>query len=77
VQLDLLAYVKTLLPTEIAVLLYVWTVSAGIKTVRNGQRNLVDRNDRRDLSIFQIGLRSIERLLIKSMICPVNLCLYR
>ena len=57
-------------------LLYVWTISKGTKIIRNGQRSLVDRKDRRDLSIFQIGLRSIERLLINSMKCPVNLCLH-
>jgi hypothetical protein len=57
-------------------LLYVWTISTGTKIIRNGQRSLVDRKDRRDLSIFQIGLRSIERLLINSMKCPVNLCLH-
>jgi len=54
-------------------LLYVWTISTGKKVIRNGQRSLVDRKDRRDLSIFQIGLRFIERLLINYMKRPINL----
>ena len=58
-------------------LLYVWSVSIGTKTIRNSLRHLVDRNDRRDLSIFQIGLRFIERQLINSLSCPVILCSYR
>ena len=32
----------------------------GGRTIRDGLRHLVDRVDRRDLSIFQIGLRFIE-----------------
>jgi hypothetical protein len=58
-------------------LLYVWSISIGAKTVRNSQRQQVDRKDRRDLSIFQIGLRFIERLLVNSRQCPVILCSYR
>ena len=58
-------------------LLYVWSISTGTRTIRNSQREQVDRKDRRDLSIFQIGLRFIERLLINSLSCPVNLCVYR
>jgi len=40
-------------------LIYVWLVSIGTRTVRDGLRHLVDRKVRRDLSIFQIGLRFI------------------
>jgi len=58
-------------------LLYVWSISIGTKTIQNSQRDQVDRKDRRDLSIFQIGLRFIERLLINSIPCPINLCVYR
>jgi hypothetical protein len=57
-------------------LLYVWSISIGSKTIKNGQREQVDRKDRRDLSVFQIGLRFIERLLTNSLPCPVNLCYY-
>ena len=56
-------------------LLYVWAISIGTKTIKNSKRHLVDRKDRRDLSIFQIGLRYIERLLNNSIICPIALCL--
>lgn len=37
-------------------LLYVWLVAFGAKAIKAGHRHLVDRRDRRDLSIFRIGL---------------------
>jgi len=49
--------------TLAVVLLYIWLVQFGSKVIKNGKRFLVDRADRRDLSIFQIGLRFIERCL--------------
>ena len=58
-------------------LLYVWSISTGTKAIQNSQRAQVDRKDRRDLSIFQIGLRLIDRLLINSIPCPILLCVYR
>ncbi len=58
-------------------LLYVWSISIGTRTIKNGYRVQVDRKDRRDLSIFQVGLRYIEYLLVNSLLCPVNLCIYR
>jgi Transposase DDE domain len=63
--------------TLAVVLLYIWSISIGTKTIRNSQREQVDRKDRRDLSICQIGLRFIERQLINSFPCPINLCVYR
>jgi hypothetical protein len=54
--------------------LYVWLLSVGSRTIRVGLRHLVDRKDRRDLSIFQIGLRFIERKLIGSLPISVPLC---
>lgn len=65
--------------TLAAALLYVWLVSAGARGIKNGQRHLVDRKGRRDLSIFRIGLRLIERRLtnmlsIPSPLCPVYGC---
>jgi hypothetical protein len=48
-------------------LLYVWLVSVGGRTIRDGLRHLVDRVDRRDLCIFQIGLRFIERSLTNAL----------
>jgi hypothetical protein len=58
-------------------LLYVWLISIGTRTVRDGLRDLVDRTDRRDLSIFQIGLRFIERCVINALSFRVTLCSYR
>jgi hypothetical protein len=62
--------------TLAVVLLYVWSVSTGARTIHEGRRYLVDRNDRRDLSIFQIGLRFIERQLINSLPVHLSLCTY-
>lgn len=52
-------------------LLYVWLISMGSKTIKDGQRHLIDRAGRRDLSIFQIGLRSVERRLTNAL--PVSI----
>ena len=46
--------------------LYVWCIAVGTRTIRAGLRHLVDRKDRRDLSVFQIGLRYVERQLINA-----------
>jgi hypothetical protein len=45
-------------------LIYVWLVAFGSKAIKTGQRHLVDRNDRRDLSIFRIGLDLFNRFII-------------
>jgi len=58
-------------------ILYVWLVSTGTRTIRNGKRFLVDRRARRDLCIFQIGLRFIDRQLINSLNFQISLCSYR
>ena len=60
--------------TLAVVLLYVWLVSTGARVIKNGQRRLVDRAERRDLSIFQIGFRSIERCLTNALRISVRLC---
>ena len=44
-------------------LLYVWLIAYGSKVIKDGLRPLVDRKDRRDLSIFRIGLDMIDRHL--------------
>ncbi len=59
--------------TLAVVLLFVWSVSTGARIIQEGRRYLVDRKDRRHLSIFQIGLRFLERQLINSL--PFSLCL--
>ena len=43
--------------------LYLWLVAFGSQVIKRGQRNLVDRPDRKDLSGFRIGLDTVERLL--------------
>ncbi len=40
---------------------YVWFISLGSWVVKRGFRHLVDRKDRRDLSIFRLGLEWMER----------------
>jgi hypothetical protein len=44
-------------------LLYATLLAFGSQTIKNGLRPLVDRNDRRDLSIFRIGFDMLERML--------------
>jgi len=60
--------------TLAVVLLYVWLVSMGSKAIKDGRRHLVDRAERRDLSIFQIGLRSVERRLTNALSVSIRLC---
>ena len=57
--------------------LYVWLLSNGGKFIRAGLRHLVDRKDRRDLSVFQIGLRLLDRKLLNSLPVSPSLCAYR
>ena len=57
-------------------ILYIWSITIGVRTIHRGQRHLVDRKDRRDLSIFQIGLRFIERKLTNALFVPISLCSY-
>ncbi len=49
--------------TLAVVMLIVWLIAFGSAVIKNGQRYLVDRTDRRDLSIFRIGLEMAHRLL--------------
>jgi hypothetical protein len=56
-------------------LLYVWLISTAVRVVKNGWRQFVDRKDRIDLSIFQIGLRWIERCLKNSAHFSISFCL--
>lgn len=45
-------------------LIFLWLLSFGSHAIQRGHRALVDRNDRRDLSLFQIGLRLVKRFLL-------------
>ena len=56
--------------------LYVWLVSTGGHTIHQGLRHLVDRKDRRDLCIFQIGFRFIEKQLVNAASICVSFCIY-
>ena len=58
-------------------ILYVWLVSVGTRTIRSGLRHLVDRSERRDLCIFQIGLRFIDRCLTNALSFQTTLCSFR
>jgi hypothetical protein len=56
--------------------LYVWLISMGGRTIHQGLRHLVDRHDRRDLCIFQIGLSFIQRSLTNALPVCIPLCSY-
>ncbi len=73
----LLRHVERLSRLTLAVmLLYVWLMSTGTSTIQNGLRILVDRMDRRDLSIFQIGLRFMDRCVINALSFQIVFCSY-
>jgi hypothetical protein len=59
--------------TLAVVLLYVWTILSAARVIKNGWRSQVDRSDRRDLSVFQIGLRFTERCITNSRSVPLAL----
>lgn len=46
-------------------MLYVWSIAYGSHIAHTDQRCLVDRSDRGDLSVFQVGFRMIQRILKK------------
>lgn len=54
-------------------LLYVWLMSTGAKAIKNGDRPTVDRKDRRDLSVFQIGLRLVKRRLTNDLDIQISI----
>ena len=56
--------------------LYVWLISTGARTIHRGLRHLIDRKDRRDLSISQIGFRFVQRRLTNALSIPIPLCSY-
>ncbi len=58
--------------TLAVVLLYLWLMVTGTQVIKNGNRKWVDRPDRRDLSVFQIGLRWIKRLCSNGQ--PFSVC---
>jgi hypothetical protein len=54
-------------------LLFCWCIAIGFQVIKNGQRDLIDRSDRRDLSIFQIGWRFLIRQATNEL--PMTVCL--
>jgi len=58
--------------TLVVALLYVWLISVGATTIKRGQRHLVDRNDRRDLSIFRIGADMLNHLILLGKPCSIR-----
>lgn len=59
--------------TLAVVLLYDWLATTGVKAIKAGLRHLVDRIDRRDLSIFQIGWRIVNRRLVNQQSVSIRL----
>ena len=57
-------------------MLVVWLLSFGSRIVKNGLRSLVDRSDRRDLSLFRIGWDSVERRLVNQEAFSLSLLPY-
>lgn len=57
--------------TMAVALLYVWIITFGSQAIKNGKRRLVDRSDRRDLSIFRIGFDMLERCLVNQQ--PISI----
>jgi len=62
-------------PTLAVVLLYGWSVSTGARTIHEGAPP-GRRKVRRSQSIFQIGLRFIDRQLIDTLLIHRSLCTY-
>lgn len=57
-------------------ILYVWLMHTGLWVIKRGWRFQVDRNHRRDLSIFHIGYRWLIRQLAQALPLHVGLKLY-
>jgi len=58
------------------VLLYTWLVTLGSRVIKAGKRRLVDRNDRRDYSIFRIGRNMAQRYLINAQPFQISFAFY-
>ena len=58
----------------IVALCYLWLLSRGARAIKSGKRPLVDRADRRDLSVFRIGLYIIFRWCARNQHLDIRLC---
>lgn len=56
--------------------IYVWMIAFGSKGIKAGQRHLVDRNDRRDLSIFRIGIDLFDRFVVNDQSISIPIVPY-
>ncbi len=54
-------------------LLYLWLVTQGARAIKAGERPSVDRKDRRDLSVFRIGLYLMDRYCVRERYPAVRL----
>ena len=57
-------------------MLYVTVIAFGSQTIKKGLRHLVDRRDRRDLSIFRIGFDMLERCFANAQSVSIRLIPY-
>jgi len=72
-----LCHVARLSRLTLAVALwYMWHITEGSRAIKNGKRHLVDRKQRRDLSIFRIGMYMIDRCFALRAACTVRLLPY-
>lgn len=62
--------------TMAVALIYVWLFSLGSQVIKNSLRKIVDHPCRRDLSIFQIGFRYIEWLMLNHQPFSVRFCYF-
>lgn len=62
--------------TFVVALWYLWLVTTGSQVIQAGLRRLVDRKDRRDLSIYRIGLYFIARCCACDLLLIVRLVPY-
>src|SRR2546426_10765278 len=54
-----------------ACLAYIWIIYLGSLCDKEGWRSVIHRNDRCDLSLFQLGLRTLEHFLNEDLSIPV------
>lgn len=62
--------------TLAVILLYVWLLAFGSQIIKSGLRHLVDRHDRRDLSLFRIGKNMVERLITNGENLKISFVFY-
>ena len=62
--------------TFVVAILYLALISLGVSTIKHGRRHLVDRRERRDLSIFRIGYDILEHYIINERRFSIRFCPY-